>query len=208
MGPIPDRAKNQLLITGTSVGSFGFEFELPSGSPTPEQEKTQEALEKIQALLEASATGSDDDVAELVDAIHPRAVKKISEFVSLLSQNHAWCALEFKQKFFRFESLDQLLKSASRLADENIKASQQTYQGEFVGVLPNSRSFEFQTSDRLIKGKIGPSIEDPDLILREWLKRTVEISFTVVQVGQGRPRFTLNALNAGAQSQCGAQDVT
>ena len=29
MGPIPNRDKNQLLITGTAIGSFGFEFELP-----------------------------------------------------------------------------------------------------------------------------------------------------------------------------------
>src|SRR5579863_1229218 len=29
MGPIPDKEKNQLLITGTAIGSFGFEFELP-----------------------------------------------------------------------------------------------------------------------------------------------------------------------------------
>ena len=29
MGPIPNRDRNQLLLTGTAVGSFGFEFSLP-----------------------------------------------------------------------------------------------------------------------------------------------------------------------------------
>jgi hypothetical protein len=33
MGPIPDKEKNQLLITGTAIGSFGFEFELPKLQP-------------------------------------------------------------------------------------------------------------------------------------------------------------------------------
>ena len=33
MGPIPDKEKNQLLITGTAIGSFGFEFELPQFQP-------------------------------------------------------------------------------------------------------------------------------------------------------------------------------
>lgn len=33
MGPIPNRDKNQLLITGTAIGSFGFEFELPAAEP-------------------------------------------------------------------------------------------------------------------------------------------------------------------------------
>jgi len=37
-------------------------------------------------------------------------------------------------------------------------------------------------------------VEDPDLINREWLKRHTNITLDVVQVGQGRPRYTLNAL--------------
>lgn len=194
MGPIPDRAKNQLLITGTAIGSFGFEFELPASGLFPEQEKTEDALQKMLALLEASAVGSDDDVAELVDAIHPRAVKKISEFLGLLVQHQAWCGLEFRHKVFRFDGADQLANSASRLGEDNIRESRETHQGEFVGVLPNSRTFEFQTADGLIKGKIGASIDDPDLIIREWLKREVSITLSVVQVGQGRPRFTLQSL--------------
>ncbi|WP_431050232.1 hypothetical protein [Roseateles sp. L2-2] len=194
MGPIPDRGKNQLLITGTAIGSFGFEFELPSGALLPEREKAGEALQTMQHLLEASALGSDDDVAELVDAIHPRAVKKISEFLGLLQHHQAWCGLEFKQKLFRYDDLRQLEHSAARLQESNIKEDRASYNGEFVGVLPNSRSFEFQTSEGLIKGKIGPLVEDPGLINREWLKRSTTITLDVVQVGQGRPRFTLNAL--------------
>lgn len=194
MGPIPDREKNQLLITGTAVGSFGFEFELPPPGLFSEENKAAEALQKIQSLLEASALGSDDDVAEFVDAIHPRAVKKISEFLGLLSNHHAWCGVEFEQKMFRFEGLDQLERSVGRLGEANIKEEPSTQQGKFVGVLPNSRTFEFHTAEGLIKGKIGARIDDPDSILRDWLKREVEITFDMVQVGKGRPRFTLNAL--------------
>jgi hypothetical protein len=194
MGPIPDREKNQLLITGTAIGSFGFEFELPSGALFPEREKAEEALLTMQHLLEAAAVGSDDDVAELVEAIHPRAVKKISEFLGLLQQYQSWCGLEFKQKIFRFDDLRQLEQSAERLEEGNIKEGRESYSGEFVGVLPHSRSFEFQTSEGLIKGKIGPLVEDPGLINKDWLKRPTKITLDIVQVGQGRPRFTLNAL--------------
>lgn len=192
MGPIPDRTKNQLLITGTAIGSFGFEFEIPVDGLFPEQDKTEEALQKMQSLLEVSATGTDDDVAELVDAIHPRAVKKLSEFLTLLSQHQAWCGVEFQNKVFQFEDLNQLEKSAGRLDEKNIKETRKTYRGEFVGVLPNSRTFEFQSTEGLIKGKVGAQIEDPDLINREWLKRSTTIMLDVVQVGQGRPRYALN----------------
>src|SRR5690606_10006692 len=122
---------------GTAIGSFGFEFELPADSLFPDQEKTEEALQRMQSLLEASAIGSDDEVAELVDVIHPRAVKKISEFLGVLSHYQAWCGLEFKHKIFKFEGMEQLEKSAGRLKEENIKEGRVTYQGKFLGVLPN-----------------------------------------------------------------------
>lgn len=86
MGPIPDKQKNQLLITGTALGSFGFEFELPrpeepedpsQASLFPEPNKAEDAMQKLENLFQAAATGSDDDVAELVDQVHPRAVKKV-----------------------------------------------------------------------------------------------------------------------------------
>lgn len=195
MGPIPDRAKNQLLITGTAMGSFGFEFELPASGLPSEQKRAEDAFEMIQAVFEASATGSDDDLGELVDTIHPRAVKKISEFLGLLSQHQAWCGVEFKNKIFRFQGLDQLTQSATRLGDENIKESSQVFRGQFVGVLPHSRTFEFQTLDKeVIKGKIGGAIEDPGVMNADWLGRDVTITLDVIQVGQGRERFTLNGL--------------
>ena len=200
-GPIPERTKNQLLITGTAVGSFGFEFELPVVGLPSEANKAEDALQKMQALLEASAIGSDDDLGDLVDAIHPRAVKKISEFLGLLSQNQAWCGVEFKSKIFKFAGLEQLTESVGRLAEANIREVRETYRGQFVGVLPNSRSFEFQTTDALIKGRVGLGVDDPDLINRGWLKRDVDITLDVVQVGKGRPRFTLNSLDLADSEQ-------
>ncbi|NYE26540.1 hypothetical protein [Pigmentiphaga litoralis] len=195
MGPIPDRVKNQLLITGTAQGSFGFVFELPPAAGLfPEHERTGDALATIQSLFEASAQGSDDEVAELVEAIHPRAVKKVFEFLCLLSQYHALCGLEFKDKTFRFEGTEQLERSAGRLAEGNIQEKKETHRGMFLGVLPNSRSFEFQTANGVIKGKIGTAIEDPDIINREWLRQESCITLGVIQVGQGRPRYTLIGL--------------
>lgn len=195
MGPIPDKGRNQLLITGTAIGSFGFEFELPATQEDlfPEPEKGEEALEKIQALLRTTAEGSDDDVAELVEEIHPRAVRKVAEFLGYLAQQDSWCGLEFKNHFFRFSDIQQLQSSVERLQDENIQEQQESYLGEFQGVLPGARTFEFKLSDQsgLIKGKVDPAIEDPDILNREWLHKHVHVKLHVIRVGQGRPRFTL-----------------
>ncbi len=200
MGPIPDRAKNQLLITGTAIGSFGFEFELPSQQDDlfPGNEKTEEALEMMQTLLRVSAEGSDDEVTELVEAIHPRAVKKVADFLGYLSQQQAWCGLEFKEQFFRYQDIEQLKISAERLQEENIHERDEEYTGEFQGVLPQSRTFEFKLHDQagVLKGKVDIAIDDPDLLNRDWLHKTVNLKLHVIQVGKGRPRFTLPDMSA------------
>ncbi len=204
MGPIPDKAKNQLLITGTAVGSFGFEFELPRQHDSQQDElfseigKSEEALEKMQTLLRVSAEGTDDEVTELVEAIHPRAVKKVAEFLGYLVQQQAWCGLEFKEQFFRYQNIEQLQISAERLQEENIHEQDEEYTGEFQGVLPQSRTFEFKLSDQMgiIKGKVDIAIEDPDVLNREWLYKPVSLRLHVIQVGQGRPRFTLPEISA------------
>lgn len=199
MGPIPNRDKNQLLITGTAIGSFGFEFELPAAEPSlfPEAEKAQQAMAKIEALFRLTAEGSDDEVAEVVEEVHPRAVKKVRDFLELLVQQQAWCGLEFGDRFFRYADFEQIKASCERLKDENIQETQETYRGEFQGVLPAARTFEFRLADQaeLIRGKINLAIDDPDVLNREWLHKPVTVKLNVIRVGQGRPRFTLMTLD-------------
>lgn len=198
MGPIPNRDKNQLLITGTAIGSFGFEFELPTPEPTlfPEEDAPQNAMAKIEALLRLAAQGSDDEVAEVIEEVHPRAVKKVYEFLDLLVQQQAWCGLEFADRTFRYADYEQLKTSCERLKDENIQEREETYRGEFQGVLPTSRTFEFQLADQrgLIKGRVDRTVDDPDALNRDWLHKPVTVKLNVIQVGQGRPRFTLMSL--------------
>ncbi len=164
----------------------------------PEVGKAEHALEKIQVLLRVSAEGSDDDVAELVEAIHPRAVKKVAELLSYLVQQNAWCGLEFKNHFFRFQNFDQLQASTNRLQEENIHERDEEYIGEFQCVLPTSRTFEFKLSDQpgILRGKVDAAIDNPDLLNRDWLHKPVNLRLHVIQVGQGRPRFTFPEMAA------------
>lgn len=199
MGPIPDKAKNQLLITGTAIGSFGFEFELPpQKTDLPHAGLADEALQKLQELLKISAEGSDDEVAELVEEVHPRAARKVADFLAYLVQHQALCGLEFESKFFRFDSSEQLEVSAERLQEGNIREQEEEFIGSFAGMLPSGRLFEFNVADGspTIKGKVAADIEDPDLINREWLKHPAKIKLSVIQVGKGRPRYTLKSWDA------------
>lgn len=199
MGPIPNRDKNQLLITGTAIGSFGFEFELPAPEPSlfPETEKTQEAMTKIAELFRLAAEGTDDEVAEVIEEIHPRAVKKVHDFLDLLVQQQAWCGLDFADRFFRYADYAQIKASCERLKPDNIQEREETYRGEFQGVQPSGRTFEFRLADQqgLIRGKVDVAIDDPHILNREWLYKPVTVKLNVMQVGQGQPRFTLMTLD-------------
>ncbi|MFH1113079.1 MAG: hypothetical protein V1792_04090 [Pseudomonadota bacterium] len=199
MGPIPDRQKNQLLITGTAVGSFGFEFELPQPETNtlfPEPSKAENALQKMLELFQLITAGSDDDVAELIDEIHPRAVKKAADFLDYLAQQDAWCGLEFKERFFRFRDVDHLRASTERLREDNIREAVEEHDGELQGVLPTGRTFEFKTADHqeILRGKIGLDIEDADILNRDFLHKPVRVRLHVIRVGQGRPRYSLRSI--------------
>ena len=199
MGPIPDRSKNQLLITGTAIGSFGFEFELPAAQPSlfPDTTKAQEAVETIESLFRLTATGSDDEVAEVIEEVHPRAVRKVHEFLEILVQQQAWCTLELEDRSFRFSDYEQIKTSSERLRDDNIQEREESYQGELQGVLPASRTFEFKLpgDEGIIKGKVDKAVADPDVLNREWLHKPTTVTLHVMQVGQGHPRFTLMKLD-------------
>ncbi len=197
-GPIPNRDRHQLLITGTTIGSFGFEFELPAQSATlfPEIKEAEEAMRKIGNLFKLAAEGSDDDIAEIIDEIHPRVVKKVYEFLDLLVQQEAWCGLEFGGQSFRYADYEHLKASSARLRDDNIQEREESFRGEFQGVLPAGRTFEFKLLDEkgLIRGKVDAAITDPHILNREWLHKPIIIKLNVMQVGQGRPRYTLMSL--------------
>lgn len=197
MGPIPDKEKNQLLITGTAIGSFGFEFELPPPELAVCNDGAESAMERLERLFRVAAEGSDDDIAELVEEIHPRAVKKAAEFLAYLGEQDAWCGVEFKERVFRFAGVQQVRASAERLTSNNILETEESFSGEFQGVLPKSRTFEFKLlhQEGVLRGKVGPEVSDADLLNREYLHKRVNVEFHVIQVGQGRPRYTLLALD-------------
>lgn len=197
-GPFPKQDQNQLFITGTAIGSFGFEFELPQPEPTllPDAATPKQAIEKLELLMRLSAEGSDDDVAEAIEEIHPRAVGKLYEFMDYLAQQQAWCTLKTSKRTFAFTDAKQLKTSSERLKSENIKESKQTFEGVFKGALPDGRQFEFEPSNGngSFRGKIDKQIAKPEKLAKQWLFKPVKVKFSVMQVGQAKPRYLLTSL--------------
>ncbi|MDR2761086.1 MAG: hypothetical protein LBB88_00620 [Planctomycetaceae bacterium] len=198
-GPIPGKDAKSLFITGIAVGSFGFEFELPSQNKDlfTGLNSSENAIKKMENLFRLAAEGSDDDIAEQVVDIQHRTISKVHEFLNFMVQQGAWCGLEFEDTNFQFTDLEQIKKAENRLSDNNINESNESYQGEFQGILPKSRTFEFKLScqENVIRGKIDRAIVEPDILNQKWLYRPVTTKFQVVKVGQGHPKYTLLSLD-------------
>ena len=91
MGPIPNRDQNQLLITSTAVGSFGFELEEYRAEQLALEEASPvaTALERTQALLQ-STLGNDDDLADIASETDPRALDKVRTFLKVLAEGQEY----------------------------------------------------------------------------------------------------------------------
>jgi hypothetical protein len=197
-GVIPSRDEYQMLITGTVPGSFGFELEeyqretdgqrnldFPEGSPV------EQAIEQARALMQATL-GSDDDLADAASGMDPRAVGALRQFITILAVNGAACSLEVGGREFVFSDLGQVERSAGRLSQENIHEHDEQLDGEFRGVLPKRRTFEFKlaSTGEIISGKVSPAIADAGEI-NTVLGQPVIASAKTTRVGDGRPRYQI-----------------
>jgi hypothetical protein len=196
MGPIPNRDQNQLLITSTAVGSFGFELEEYRAAQLAldDESPVATALERTQALLQ-STLGDDEALADIASEVDPRALDKVRIFLKVLADNSAVCALQYDGRGVRFTDVGQVNRSLARLAADNLRESEEQLRGAFVGVLPNSRTFEFSLSGdgQIIRGKVSPRLQDVGSI-NQHLHTVVLINVTRTQVGNGRPRYLLTQM--------------
>ena len=192
-GTLPNREEYQLLITGTAVGSFGFELEeAPRGEALfPELSAVDHAIEQTLSIMEASL-GTDDELTDAIDDTDPRAVEALRTFLETLADQEAICALEFKEEVFRFADVGQVRRSEGRLRQDNIHEEDKWLSGQFLGVLPKRRTFEFAVADTqdIIAGKVGSAIEDAGSI-NYVLERPLTIRVHTKRAGTGRPKYTL-----------------
>ena len=200
-GPIPNRDLNQLLITGTAIGSFGFELqELPAAqmATLPEATLVARALEQTQNLLLGTTAADDELLADTAAELDQRAIDKVRAFVAVLLDHQAICTLQNGDQVFRFAELGQVQASLQRLGSDNLHESVVDLDGAFEGVLPKRRAFEFRRADtgEVLVGKIGFAIERPETA-NHHLRQPVRIRLTQTVVGGGRPRYLLPALPDG-----------
>lgn len=193
-GAIRSHDDYQLLITGTALGSFGFELEeAPKDNEVlfAEVSPVESAIEKAKAIMEASV-GSDDELADAIFEVDPRALEALRAFLRTMVDQEAVCALDFKDQVFHFADVGQVRQSLDRLGQNNIHEDEKQIEGAFQGVLPKRRTFEFRiaATEEIISGKVGVGIPDASVI-NHILEQARTIRVHTTRVGNGRPRYVL-----------------
>ena len=155
-GAIPGQANYRLMITGTALGSFGFELEAVCPEDLlPESSPIELAIMRTMSILQATV-GTDEVLVEAVSDTHPRALGALRTFLRRVADQEATCILEFRDHVLRFANVSQVRRSEARLSTDNISDEEQVMSGRFLGMLPNRRTFEFRDSviDRVISGRL------------------------------------------------------
>ena len=203
-GAIPNRGLGPQLLSRVTTGSSGFQIELPHSTATDAQtyKPTERAVEMIQDLLETSVEGEDEDLAELTSRMHPRAVRKVAEFLALLKNNEAQVTITFNGREVALRSPGEVQKAATRLAKQNIKRETITPAGTLISMIPTGRLFEFMApgGGANMEGQIGHEIRDPYRVASKHLNREVRARIRRTQVGESQPKYTLPEVLGPADS--------
>lgn len=200
-GPIPNKLSATPKIVNVARGSFGFELELPTIAsthgefPSLENDKENIIMDNILKALNLPVSGTDDEVADLLNEIHDRGLKKLQAFLNILYNHNAYIGLRFKNKKLQYDNISSVKRAISRLDKENIVNGHDIYSGKFLGILPESRVFEFKINNGdIVSGKINNELGDIDDLNIQLLQEVSNIQFDYKQVGEGKKRYTISSI--------------
>lgn len=199
VGPIPNKTKDGLMITNIAVGSFGFEFEVPKNVLKDVQPDLfgkesisleEKAMEKTTSLLSIAQNGEDDDIAEFIEEIEPRVLKKAEEFLSFMQKKEMLFSLGFKKKKVDFKNSGDIDLAILKLKSDKLVEIEDTLTGIFQGFLPDKRTFEIKVGTETLSGKISPSL-DASLFFPSKIHQRVRFFCKVRQFGDGKKKYTV-----------------
>ena len=114
------------------------------------------------------------------------------DLLDFMRRKRAYFAISYQDNEVRFDSSAEIEAAAKRLAPSNIGRDTREVVGTLIGVVPDTRTFQLDTTDReSIHGRIGHEIRDPYLIGERYTNQQVRAQIRTIRVGRGAPRHTL-----------------
>lgn len=151
-GPIPQRARGQLLLTDIARGSLGFVLEESEGSlvNTP----LRMAVDDIVSLIQCMASPDEDAFEAATESVDPRVLGKLRDFFKLVDDAGATVRIVEDDHDL------SLPRSAVEIARKRVEGVQiEEEPVEEVGtlyLLPDSRRFELHQKGHVLRGTLSP----------------------------------------------------
>lgn len=192
-GVIPHRDDYRLTITGISRGSFGFDVEEvpdPQLSYIDEESPVEWAIGQTKGIL-SSLLSDEEEIADAIADTDERALDALRDFLKVMADKEAVCALSFKNAVVRFGHMGQIQRGLAHLHKNNIQEGGQEFLGSFQGFLPRSRKAEFiNEAGEVLLCTIDRTVENAETINLN-LGIDVRVTARFRKVGQARPRYTI-----------------
>ncbi len=194
-GPLSGSPERSLRIIGPAYGSFGFQLELPD--PVSDRQITlfdpagqdphEAAVEGTIFILEAAQGSDEENLAERLSSVHPRAITKVREFVDFVVKREAVFSLRTPQRSVDVRDLEAARRISECLAENDIRREEVRLHGRFFA-LPTRGTFELQTEGQgVISGRIDRQAGETSNLAGH----IVDATLRVLRVRQARPRYTL-----------------
>jgi len=153
-GPVRDRHEAKLHITGVVRGSFGFELAELEGPTSSEDSPLRDAVDLATRAIIAAGE-SDDALADAAENLDARAFASLRDFFSILKKGGASIRVVTDDLDHSFD-VASVVSAAERTQGVLTEEQDVPMPGEFLGVLPERRTFEFRRDDGVvIRGRIS-----------------------------------------------------
>jgi hypothetical protein len=197
-GPVRDRREARLHITGIVRGSFGFELAELEGPTSFGGAPLRDAVDLATRAIIAAGE-SDDALADAVEDLDVRAFAALREFFTVLKKGGASVRVVTDDLDRSFD-VSAVQAAAERTQGALTEEQDVPVVGEFLGVLPERRTFEFRRDDgTVLRGRVSEEMPLADLrqLNRTWATQRCTAHLRVVTLTsrtRSRQRYILRHL--------------
>jgi hypothetical protein len=189
-----------LHITGIVRGSFGFELAELDGPASSEGSPLRDAVDLATRAIIAAGE-SDDALADAAENLDTRAFAALREFFSILKKGGASVRVVTDDLDRSFD-VSSVIAAAERTQGTLTEERDVPVPGEFLGVLPERRIFEFRRDDgAVLRGRVSEDMPLADIreLNPSWsMKRCIAHLrvMTLTSRDRSRQRYILQRLES------------
>lgn len=184
-GPIPQRARGQLLLTDVTRGSFGFLFEEAENSLVETPLKS--ALDDVVELIQQVASPDEEIFEGASELVDPRVLGSMRSFLKLVDD--AGATLRIVEGDRDVSLPRQSIEIARKRVDELEIHDEPTLERGVLYLLPDSRRFELhRADDSVLRGTL--SSEAAEALIDPSGKPRPNLIGSTVEINLSRRRIT------------------